>query len=161
MNTRAQQTAAKRPAAVTALVWVLGFLGVTALAGSSALLVPAWTPPDEWLDDIPVVSSWVVPGIVLALGFGVGSLVAAWGVRKRPTLGALRAIERASRHHWSWLAALAIGVGQVAWISLEFVFLPEVSGLQPFYGAVGLTLSVLALLPAVRRDLELAPADAK
>lgn len=149
----------KRPKAVVAMIWVTAFLGVTALAGSSALLVPAWTPPAEWLDDIPVISSWVVPGLVLALGFGVGSLVTAWGAWKRTRVSALRGIERASGRHWSWLATLALGVGQVTLISLEFAFLPEVSALQPFYGAVGLVLCVLPLLPSVRRDFRLSSTD--
>lgn len=143
----------RRPAAVVALIVVLAFLGISAAAGSSALLVPDWTPPNDWLDGVPVIDSWLVPGLVLLLVFGVGSLVATWGVWKRPTLGWLGWLERATGRHWSWAAALALGIGQVAWITLELVFLPEPSALQAVYGVVGLTLCILAFVPGVRRDL--------
>ncbi len=33
--------------------------------------------PHRWLDRIPVIDSWLVPGFVLGVGFGVGSLVTA------------------------------------------------------------------------------------
>ncbi len=145
-------TSAKRSAATVAIIVVLAFLGVSAFAGKPVLLVPSLNPPADWLDDVPVISSWILPGLVLGLVFGVGSLVTAWGAWKRPRPSWLRGIERWTGRHWSWAAGLALGVGQIVWISLELAFLPEVSFLQPLYGAVGLTLCVLALLPSVRRD---------
>ncbi len=148
-----KESTGRRPGAVIATIVVLAFLGISAAGGSSALLVPDWTPPNDWLGGIPVVTSWVIPGLVLLLVFGVGSLVVAWGVWRRPTLAWLAWVERATGRHWSWAAALALGVGQVAWIALELAFLPEASALQAVYGTTGVVLCILALLPSVRRHL--------
>ena len=60
--------------------------------------------------------------------------------------------------HWSWLAAMVLGAGQVLWIALELVYLPAVSWFHPLYGAVGLALALLPLRASVRADLAVEPA---
>jgi hypothetical protein len=44
-------------------------------------------------------------------------------------------------------------VGQVAWIALELVYLPQRSWLQVVYGCTGVALALLLLVPAVSRYL--------
>jgi hypothetical protein len=145
----------RRPATVTATAGVLGFLGLSATAGGAAMLfgVGDAAPPSDWLDAIPVVDSWFAPGLVLGVGFGLGSLIATYGVLRRPRWAWLRPVERLSGHHWSWLATVLIGLGQVGWIALELVYLPEPSMLQAVYGVVGVALVLLSLHPAVRHHL--------
>jgi hypothetical protein len=147
----------RRPVTVTATAGVLGLLGLSAAAGGAAMLsgVGDVAPPRDWLDAIPVIDSWLVPGLVLGVGFGLGSLVAAYGVLRRPRWAWLSPVERLSGHHWSWLATVLIGLGQVVWIGLELVYLPEPSMLQAVYGVVGVALVLLSLHPAVRRHLAL------
>jgi hypothetical protein len=152
-STRAVRTAARRPPAVTATAATLAFLGVTAVGGGAAMVSGVGAPPRDWLAGIPVVGSWLVPGLVLGLGFGVGSLVTAYGVLRRPRWGWLRPVERRAGHHWSWIATIVLGLGQTLWIGLELVFLPRPSALQAVYGAVGVALFLLPLHPAVRRHL--------
>jgi hypothetical protein len=144
-----------RPLAVKTAVGVLGFLGISALAGGAAMVVDLGgaTPPDAWLNDIPVVTNWTVPGLVLGAGFGLGSLITAYGVLHRPPWAWTRPVERAVGCHWSWLATLLLGLGQVIWIALELAYLPQLSALQAIYGAAGLALLVLPMRPAMRRDL--------
>lgn len=151
MTVRAASAAiGRRPAAVWITVGVLNFLGVTAMAGGLAMLLGIGAaPPDEWLAAIPLIDSWVIPGLVLAGGFGLGSLLAAFGMLRRTHWAWLDPIERATGHHWSWLAAIVIGLGQLMWIILELVYLLEPSALQLVYGAVGLALLLLPLHPAV------------
>ncbi len=127
-----------RPAAVSATIAVLFFLGITATFGGLALLL-GYTPPQEWLDGVPVVTSWVVPGLVLGIGFGIGSLVTGFGVLRR--------------QWWSWIATVLIGLGHIVWIGLELVYLPDPSVLQAIYGPVGIALVVLPFLPSVRHHL--------
>jgi hypothetical protein len=142
-----------RPASVLATVGLLGFLGISATAGGIALAGGGAAPPEQWLSDIPLVDSWTVPGLVLGLGFGVGSLVTAYGVVRRSRWSWLHGVERLTGHHWSWLATIVIGLGHAIWIGLELVFLPELSWLQVVYGAVALGLLVLPWLKPVRRYL--------
>ena len=141
---------------VRATTGVLVFLGLTATGGGFALTFGPWdeaTPPPEWLDRIPVIDSWVVPGLVLGIGFGLGSLVTAYGMARTPEWPWLAWAQRLTGRHWSWLACTALGLGQLTWIGLEVIYLPENSGLEVVYAVTGATLVVLALSRPVRSDL--------
>lgn len=41
-------------------------------------------PPISWLDEVPVVDSYLIPGLVLGVGFGVVSIVTTYGMIRRP-----------------------------------------------------------------------------
>ena len=134
-------------------VCLLGFLGATALGGGVEMVVFAsgndFLPP-RWLDDIPVIDSWLVPGLVLGAGFGVGALVTAYGLIRRPHWRWARSAERSIGRHWSWPAVILLGVGMLAWIGLELVLLPDRSWLEAVYGLTGALLVGLALSPQVQ-----------
>jgi hypothetical protein len=141
---------------VRATIGVLVFLGLTATGGGFALTFGPWaeaTPPREWLDRIPVIDSWVVPGLVLGIGFGLGSLVAAYGMARTPEWSWLAWAQRLTGRHWSWLACTALGLGQLTWIGLEVIYLPENSWLEVVYAVTGAILVGLALSPSVRSHL--------
>jgi len=148
--TRPTTVARHRPRAVAATAGVLAFLGVSAVAGGASMAGGVGAPPRDWLQGIPVIDSWVVPGLVLGVGFGLGSLATAYGLVRKPRVSWLRPIERLVRHHWSWPATIALGLGQVGWIGLELAFLPQPSMLQAVYGTVGVVLILLPLHPSVR-----------
>lgn len=136
---------------VTLVVALLVFLGVSAVpSGLTMLIGGSEVFPASWLDAFPLIDSFVLPGLVLLLGFGVGSLVSAYGLLRLPRWRALGFVEEVTSRHWSWLATVLIGLGQVVWIGLELAYLPGVSFLQPTYGAVGMALAGLPFLPAVR-----------
>jgi hypothetical protein len=133
-------------------VGLLVFLGVSSVPSGLVMLIGGTEVfPAEWVDAFPVIDSLVLPGLVLLLGFGLGSLVAAYGLLRLPSWPALAFVERATSQHWSWLATVLIGLGQVVWIGLELAYLPGLSFLQPTYGAVGLALLLLPFTPGVRR----------
>lgn len=148
----------RRPIPVWVTAILLFFLGVTAVVGGVALVtgvIEAMSPPIEWLQPIPLIDSWVVPGLVLGIGFGVGSLVTGFGVMTRPGWPWVEWVEARTRHHWSWLATILVGVAHVLWIGLELVFLPELSILQVVYGPLGLALVVLPLTASVSSYLRI------
>lgn len=157
---RTRRTKRSQPLSVRLTVGLLVFLGLTAAGGGFVMTTGLGgeqvRPPREWLDQIPLVSSWVVPGLVLAVGFGLGSLVAAWGMVRRPRWAVLGGVERWTGEHWSWLAAVVLGAGQVVWIALELVYLPAVSWFHPLYGAVGLLLVGAPLTASARSALKVA-----
>ena len=145
----------RRPLLVTLTIGLLGLLGVGAMGGGIAMLLGMGGEsflPDEYLDSLPLVDSWLVPGLVLLLGFGIGSLVAMYGVMRRPWWPALSWLEARTHHHWSWLLTMVIGWAQVVWIGIEFASIPF-SALMPTFGLVGLALALLPLTRAVRRYL--------
>ncbi len=51
------------------------------------------------------------------------------------------------------MSTLLLGLGQIVWIGLEFLWLSEVSFLQWLYGFVGLALAVLPWSPSMRAYL--------
>lgn len=149
---------ARRPAGVRVTVTLLVLLGVTAVAGSVRMVSAGAgddTFPGAWLDPVPLIDSWTAPGLVLGLGFGVGSLITAHGLLRRPRWSWLAAIDRWTGHHWSWAATVALGVGLVLWIVVQLWYLPETLWLQAVYGGLGVVLAALPLTSSVRSDLSI------
>jgi hypothetical protein len=150
-------TVSRPPAAARAATYLLLFLGATAVGGGSAMALGLGTEttmlPDEWLEAIPFIDSWTVPGIVLAVGFGLGSLLVAYGVARRPRWSWTDPIGHSIGYHWAWLGTLALGAGHALWIALQLVFLPGISPLQVVYGAIGVTLAVLPATAQMRAHL--------
>jgi len=146
------------PRLVVVIEAILFFLAVSAVAGGVGLIFGSEMFPSEWLPDIPLISSWLVPGLVLGVGFGIGSLVVGFGMVRRWRWRWLGLLERWTGEHWSWTATLAIGFAHMAWIGLELIYLPSYSWLQAIYGAVGIALFAMPWLPAVRRSLRVTSA---
>jgi hypothetical protein len=145
-----------RPLPVRILTIMLVVLGIGAVGGGFAMVFGIGGEsmlPDEYLDALPLVDSWVVPGLILMIGFGFGSLTVAFGVWRRPAWAWLDGLERLTGHHWSWIATILIGVGQMIWIMLELMSIPF-SALMPTFGAVGLALALLPLTSPVKDYLE-------
>jgi hypothetical protein len=136
------------------LLIVQAFVGLTAVAGGVALalgaLVPSLatvlSPPVAYLEGSPF-SSYLVPGLILAVVLGGVHLVAFWMLLRR---------------HPSALFAAAVAAFDAAiWIFVELVVIPF-SFLQVLYfvaslAEFGLVLLALGLLSGVRR----APGDAR
>lgn len=144
-----------RPVTAVLVFALLLILGVGALGGGIAMVFGVGGEsflPDAYLDDIPLISNWIVPGLILGIGFGLGSLVTAFGVWRRPRWLWAQRLVGFTRHHWAWLATVLLGLGQVVWIAIELVTIPF-SFLMPTFGLVGLALSLLPLTPTFRRYL--------
>lgn len=126
------------------LLAVEAFVAVTAFAGGLALMLGALfpdlstviTPPAEYLEGSPF-SSYLVPGLVLALALGGLNAVAfVLLLRRRPS---------------ALFAAATAGYAALIWIFVQMMVIPF-SFLQAIYfmaGAVelGLVLLLLGLLP--------------
>ena len=157
MSARHRSHLSHRPLTERVVLSLLLFLGITASAGGAAFVlaqvlgIDSWFPR-RWIDQIPLIDNWVVPGLVLGLGFGVGSLVTRWGMRTRVEWGWTGWVRRLTGRHWSWLATVLLGLGQVVWIGLELAWI-EFSFFHVVYGALGLALLLLPFTPAMRRDL--------
>lgn len=96
---------------------------------------------------------FLIPGLILGIVFGLGSLLTLWGLWSRPTLKF--AITRFTGEHWSWSAALAIGFGQIIWIITEVLMIRGVNVLHFIFGGLGIAIVLLTLEPHVRRWLRL------
>jgi len=144
---------ARRPAAATALIVVLLVQAVGAMGGGGALIAS----PDGGLMKMPVSSlagspfpDYLVPGIVLFVVLGLGPLLTAVALLRRPAGGALAALNPVRGQHWGWTSSGIVGVALLIWIAVEVTIIPF-SFLQPAYAAVGAAIVALTLTPSVRR----------
>lgn len=147
-----------RSRVVLVLVAMLVFLGVTAVFGGTELVFGMWGTtafPSDWVDRVPLIDSWVIPGLVLGLGFGVGSLIVAYGLMRRPRWAWLGWAERLTGHYWAWSATLLVGLGLMAWIALEVIYLPARSWLEVLYGSIGILLAALPWHRVARSHLRI------
>ena len=158
----------RRPVAVTLLLAVLGFLGVTALGGGvEMVLFPNGNEylPIDLMAGVPVVETFLVPGLVLGVVFGLGSLAAAVGIARQPPVAWLAKVEARTGRHWSWALTVVLGIAFAAWMLAEWVWLGtpwagETASertitwvLYGIYDIVAIALLVLPQLASVRTHL--------
>jgi hypothetical protein len=74
-------------------------------------------------------------------------------VFRKPHWAWLGRVERRTGHHWSWIATILIGFGQLVWLALELVYLPDLSWLEALYAVVSIALLVLPMSTPVSRYL--------
>jgi len=143
----------RRPSAATVLIAVLLVQAVGAMGGGAALIAA----PDGGVVKMPVsylagspFHDYLVPGIVLFVVLGLGPLLAAVALLRRPTARALAALNPFPGQHWSWTLSGVVGVALLVWIAIEVAIVPF-SALQPLFAAVGVAIVALTLTPSVRR----------
>lgn len=95
--------------------------------------------------------SYLVPALVLGLPLGIGALVAAYGLWRRPAWRWTRPLVGWTREHWAWVGAAAVACGVIALIALEVSLTPIRSPLQWAFGTVAALMAIAAALPSVRR----------
>lgn len=150
---RMARTRARRPGAVRTAAGALGFVGVTGLAGGiEMILYPhgnQFVDPD-WLEGIPLVDTYRLPGLVLAGAIGGGATAACLGLLRRPHVGLLAPIEQRTGQHWSWAATRLTGGALSAWLLTELLLIPERSAVEGVYATAALALLGLPALPSFR-----------
>ncbi len=110
---------------------ILAFVSVWALAGGIGLMVNGLDMPEEYLERIPFVSCWFIPGLLLFIFNGIGSGWAAyWCFTHRGKQAAA--------------AGLLFGIVLTVWIIVQVILIGFVSPLQPIYGVIGLIEIFLA-----------------
>jgi hypothetical protein len=148
-----------QPARPVSLRWLLGclaFLGVSAAFGGIVLTL---NPTGTWLQ-IPLsilqfspFRDFLIPGLILGIVFGLGSFATLLALWFRPAWSMGTALTRFTGAHWSWSAAVAIGLGQVIWIVTEMLMVRGTDWLQFVYGGLGLLIVLLSFQPGLRRYL--------
>ena len=157
-----QPATTARPPGLRWLLGCLAFLSISAVFGGVVLV---GSPSGAWLH-IPLsilryspFSDFLIPGLILGLVFGLGSLVTVLALWWRPGWPLGAALTRFTSEHWAWSAAFTLGAGQVIWIVTQILMVRGLDGLQVLYGSLGVLIVVLTLQPGVRRDLALKRAD--
>ncbi|WP_147804525.1 hypothetical protein [Alkalicoccus halolimnae] len=105
--------------------------------------------PLSLLDQTPF-ASYLVPGVILLLLFGLVPLVIMWGFLRHPSWKAAEAVNLFKRHHWSWSFSLYTGYALVIWIIVQTYLFQEVLLIHLISAGLGLLIQAVTLLPKVQ-----------
>lgn len=109
------------------------FIAVQAVYGGISLIADTWHLDPEWLQHLPLIDDWVLPGALLILVIAVPMAVAAfmeWTHRAK----AVR-------------VSLAAGLILVGWITAQLLLMPTAHlWLQPVCVILGLVVATSAAL---------------
>ena len=140
----AQEEAAERgrpPVPVYVLLAAVLFQGVSGVAGGIGLLMDptgaSLSIPIDWLAGSPF-PDYSVPGLVLLVALGIFPLVVFYGLL--------------TGKNWGLVGAWLVGLALLMWLFVEIVVIGYQAQppLQLIYGAVGVVILVLGMLPSVR-----------
>lgn len=153
----------RQPARPSSLRWLLGCLAFLGLSAAFGGIVLTLNPTGTWLQlprsilQFSPFRDFFIPGLILGIVFGIGSFATLLALWFRPAWSVGTALTRFTGAHWSWSAALAIGLGQVIWIVTQMLLVRGADWLQFLYGGLGVLIVLLTFQPALRRYLALDP----
>ncbi len=144
----------KRPLVLYLLVSIHILLSLGAFYGGWMLLFdpPGLGVRTEWLAGSPF-DSFLVPGLVLLIFNGFFPLLIALGLLSRPEWRTANAFNIYTNRHWAWTYSLFSGIILIIWITVQLTVVPSF-WLQPVYLAVGVSILICTLWPAVMRYFE-------
>jgi hypothetical protein len=142
----------------TLLIFLLVFLAAGAFYGGLTLVIR----PDGSIIRMPVemlsgspFNSFLIPGIILLIMFGVFPIFTIYGLIKKPENKFINHFNFLFDYHFAWTFSVYIGIGQVIWIDIQTLILNEVGLLHIVYSGLGLLIICIALLPGVRNQYKL------
>jgi hypothetical protein len=151
MNRKAKT---RKPPILWLMIVLLLFIGIGALSSGAMLFLS----PDGSLLGMSMdllagspFGNYLIPGIVLFIFIGVFSVLAGYGLLKRPDWRRPEVLNPCKGYHWAWMAAWTEGIIMLVWIGVETLLLGYISFLQPLIAGWGIVIIGLAWLPPVRR----------
>ncbi len=143
----------KKPKSFIVLLFLLGFLSLGAFVGGIPLLMDPTGVllklPISLLEGTPF-SSFLIPGLILTLVFGVFPLVVFYSLIKMPQWKWAESLNLLPDIYWAWTYAIYIGFGQILWISIQTVLINEAGLIHLFYTLLGISIVAVALLAPIR-----------
>lgn len=135
------------------LIFLLGFLGLGALAGGGSLIIA----PDGSLMEMPLsmlnaspFADFMIPGITLFILLGIVPCALTFALLKKPAWALAEQLNCYTDMHWCWTGSIYTAFILIGWIQLEMVFIQAVSWLHTFYMFIAAAILFVALLPSVR-----------
>ncbi|MCF8245041.1 MAG: hypothetical protein K9J37_11315 [Saprospiraceae bacterium] len=143
------------------LIFLLFFNAIGAYYGSYMLISdPSGSKikmPIEMLQGTPF-SDYLIPGFILLLVNGILPTIAGLGlILQRPRKPLIR-FSFLQNYLWAWALSLFSGIGLTVWIGVQISMISggEVDTLQLVYGALGVLITGVTLLPIVRNRFKIA-----
>lgn len=95
--------------------------------------------------------SFLIPGLLLLLIFGLLPLIVLYGLVKKPDWRRYAGLVPFKELHPAWTFSLYIGFGQTIWIMVQTYMMNAVSVVHIFYTCLGLLIPAVTLLPPVQK----------
>lgn len=137
------------------LITLLVLQAITGLWGGAYLIVA----PDGSLFDMPVsalknspFTTFLIPGLALLVLLGIVPAFAAYGMIAHPKWKWPQKLNVYSNQFWAWTFALYAGLMLIIWIDVQVAVIGYGDVLQAIYAVMGLTITILSLLPAVKNN---------
>lgn len=151
-----------RPFTVYVLMFLLLFLGISAIYGGYNLIAdPSGQQiqiPNGWLELTPF-QNYLIPGIILFTVLGVFPLIVTVLLFFKPDWSIMQGLEHFTHEHWSWLASVTVGIALIIWIIVQFLMFgarhPVQIGLEFSLGTLGIIIIAVSLFPSVRHYYEI------
>ncbi len=136
------------------LLFLLSFLGISAIGGGGALII---SPSGKLLGGLPLsilekspFNDFLIPGIILVAVLGVLPCLTVWALIKKPDCKTADYFNFFKDMHWAWSYCIYIAFALIIWIQVETIFVQGTGWLQTFYMLFSIPLVFVALLPKVR-----------
>ena len=143
----------KKPKSLIVLLFLLGFLSLGAFVGG----IPLILDPSGAMLKMPIsildgsqLNSFLIPGIILSLVFGVIPIVILFALLKKPEWSWAQSLNLLSDMYWGWTFTIYIGFGQIIWISIQTVIINSATLVHLFYTLIGISIVAMALLAPIR-----------
>jgi hypothetical protein len=94
--------------------------------------------------------NFLLPGLLLILIWGFGSLLVLTGLWVRPQWSVFSWLNSLTHEHWAWALSVTLGVGLVIWLLVQFSTLPAVAHVQYILVILALLLIMVPMAPSVR-----------
>lgn len=99
--------------------------------------------------------SYLIPGIILLVVFGILPAITTFGLIRTPQSAFFERFNLYKDKHWSWTFSLYIGFALIIWIAVQVYIIRTLSMLQFIYVFLGLAIQIVTLLPKTQAKHEL------
>jgi len=136
------------------LLFLLAFLGLSAIGGGGALII---SPSGVLLGGLPLsilerspFNNFLVPGIILFVVLGFIPCLLVIALIKKPANKFAEYFNFFKDMYWAWSYSIYVAFALIIWIQVETLYVQGAGWLQTFYLFFAIPLIFTALLPQVR-----------
>ena len=144
----------KLKATINIHIFLLAFLGISAIGGGGALII---SPSGKLLGGLPLsilehspFINFLIPGIILFLVLGIFPWLVVYSLIKRPINKLAERLNFFKDMYWAWSFSIYIAFALIIWLQTEMYFLQAVALLHTFYMFYAIIIIFVVLLPKVR-----------
>jgi hypothetical protein len=148
----------KAKTAIKIHIYLLAFLGISAVGGGGALII---SPSGKLLGGLPVsilknspFQNFLYPGLILFFVLGILPCFTLYALIKKPENKLAESLNFFKDMYWAWSFSVYISFALIIWLQVEMNIMQAVVWLHNFYMILAILMIFVALLPQVRRFYE-------